>query len=231
MHEFYIIGETKPLDQNEIQQFEKLVNFALPTDYQEFLSKYGFGDINGLINIFQPDENFVKSNFADFLYFWNLTENQIKDVLNGLTICSTIDGDIILVINNKEKPIVILPRHSDEFLDFDNLNALITHYRDSYKLGDSLYFDSNHNSAYKHISFVKNGKLDKALFDKLQQLFLETFSFDKIFNIETQPKYIIQKIGGWVYFDNIYKSSINIKYQTQFQNEANPVIDFFTEQT
>ena len=230
MEELYVIGEIKPLSQNEIQEIENLVNFSLPTDYQKFLANYGFGEISGLINLFQPDENFVESNFGDCMDFWDLTENQTTDLLNGLTISSTIDGDVILSIDDKEKPIAILPRHSENLLTFDNFDNLINHYRVKYKLGNNLYFDPIYNFANKHFSLVSKGKLDTAFFDTLQQQFRAKFTFDKILNIETQPKYVIQKIGGWVYFDNVYKSSINVKYQTQFQDEVNPIIDFFTEQ-
>lgn len=225
MDTIYTIGKIHSVTHADIQEIQNQIAFPLPEDYTEFISKYGFGNINELLMIQQPDPDFVKVNFGDYMDFWDLQEQEIPSVLNSLTIASTIDGDVITVINNTAKPIVILPRHSEEPVRFRTFKQVIEYYNNTYKFNNDLYFDSYYNSENHYISFVKDGKLKKKLFDDVHQIFLNTVSFDKIFNAETQPKYIIQKIGGWVYFDSIGKSAVRVKYQTQFKEEAQKIIN------
>ncbi|MCR4031958.1 MULTISPECIES: SMI1/KNR4 family protein [Flavobacterium] len=225
MKNLYRIGELKPLSKIEIDDCEKLG--SLPVDYTTFLSIYGTGSINELLMVQKPDEDYIRSNFGDDMDFWNLTEKEEQLLLNSLTIATTIDGDIITAIDDIEDPIVILPRHSDEIVYLANFEKVIDYYDTKYDLKNDLYFDPNHNFEQEYISFVKDGFLNKVLFDSIQSTFLNTISFDKLYNAELQPKYIIQKIGGWVYFDNIGKSAVRVKYQKQFKEEADKIIKLF----
>jgi hypothetical protein len=225
MKNLYRIGELKPLSKIEIDDCEKLG--FLPVDYTTFLSIYGTGSINELLVIQKPDEDYIRSNFGDDMDFWNLTEKEEQLLLNSLTIATTIDGDIITAIDNTENPMVILPRHSDEIAYLANFEKVIDYYDTKYDLKNDLYFDPNYNFEQEYVSFVKDGFLNKALFDANQSTFLNTISFDKLYNAELQPKYIIQKIGGWVYFDNIGKSAVRVKYQKQFKEEADKIIKLF----
>ncbi len=93
-----------------------------------------------------------------------------------------------------------------------------------------MYFDPSYNFEQEYISFIKNGSLNKTLFDTVHQIFLDQIPVDKSYNLHTQPKYIIQKIGGWVYFDNIGKSAVRVKYQKQFKTEADKIVKFINDQ-
>lgn len=226
----YTIGSLNPIKREDIEGIEKLSPVILPDDYVGFLTKYGFGNINELLMIQNPDPEYVKSNFEDYMDFWELKDDEITSALNSLTIATTIDGDIVLVIDNKETPILILPRHSEEPIRFTNFEKVIEYYKDTYGLNNDLYFDPIYDFGNEYISFVKDGQLDKKSFEHVYQMFLNQIPFDKLYNAESQPKYIIQKIGGWVYFDSIGKSAIRIKYQKQFKEEADKILDFINDQ-
>ncbi|KFC18919.1 SMI1/KNR4 family protein [Epilithonimonas lactis] len=222
----YTIGQTNPLTESDIQNIELLTPIPLPLDYKQFLKSYGFGSINEILMITQPDEQYIKLNFGDYLDLWNLTEIEKEETLNGLTIATTIDGDIIIVVNSKENPIKLLPRHSKNPLHFDNFQQVIDHYDNQYQFLNDLYFDTYYNYEQENISFIRNGILNKALFKIIYQNILNIVSYEKVYNLESQPKYIIQKIGGWIYFDNISKSSIRIKFQRQLKSEADKIIEY-----
>jgi len=140
---------------------------------------------------------YMKSNFGEYMDFWDLTDAETQSVLNGLTIATTIDGDIVVVIDNKCQPIILLPRHSSSPIYFDSFGKVVDYYKSEY-IKDELYFDTTYNYEQEYISFIINNKLDKALFEQVRRKFLNTIPFDKSYNIEIQPKYVIQKIGGWV---------------------------------
>ncbi|MCM0667464.1 SMI1/KNR4 family protein [Flavobacterium tyrosinilyticum] len=230
MEEFYIIGKIKPLKKIDLLKIDSLVYFTLPSDYKEFLFTYGLGNITELIIMFYPDENYVKSNFGEYMDIWDLTDEEIQLTLNSLTIATTIDGDIISIVDDREKPFVILPRHSEKLISFESFEKLIEYYDITYDLKGELYFDSNYNCEFEYIDLVKNNFLDQSLLDIVLQNFLLKFPVDKCYNFDAQPKYIIQKIGGWIYFDKIYKSSIRAKYQKQFKHEADKIISMIKSQ-
>lgn len=229
MIQLYKIGTVKPLTKNETEELNQN-SFLLPSDYIDFLMTYGLGSINELFMIQKPDGNYIKSNFGDYMDFWTLTENEEQLILNSQTISTTIDGDIITVIDNNQKPIVLLPRHSEEVVYFENFERVIAHYDQKYNFNSDLYFDTNYNFEQEYISFVKDGQLNKKQFDDVYEIFLNEVSFDKVHNPETQPKYSIQKIGGWVYFDALGKSAVRVKYQTQFKEEADEIIKLIKDQ-
>lgn len=229
MIELYKIGTVKPLTKNETEALSR-GSFSLPADYLDFLMTYGLGSINELLVVQKPDQDYIKSNFGDYMDFWTLTESEEQLILNSQTIATTIDGDIITVKNNNQKPIVLLPRHSDEAVYFENFENVIAYYNQKYNFNSDLYFDTNYNFEQEYISFVSNGKLSRKLFDNVHELFLNEVTFDKLYNAATQPKYIIQKIGGWVYFDALGKSAVRVKYQTQFKEEADSIIKLIKDQ-
>ena len=220
----YTIGQTNPLTESDIQNIELLT--PVPIDYKQFLRRYGFGSVNEVLMITQPDEQYIKLNFGDYLHLWNLTAIEKEKTLNGLTIATTIDGDIIIVVNDKENPIRLLPRHSKKPLHFNNFRQVIDYYDNQYQFLNDLYFDTYYNYEQENINFIRNGILNKALFEIIYRNTVNSVSYEKVYNLESQPKYIIQKIGGWIYFDNIGKSSIRIKFQRQFKSEASKIIEY-----
>ena len=230
----YTIGKIKGLNQDEITAIKNLVEFVLPQDYLTFLSEYGFGEINEILHFQIPDKEFVRNNFSDYLYLWDwTTELQKESALNGLTIATTYDGDTVCCVDNDELPYLLLPRHSSEPIEFEKFTFYISDISDYFKKlkTDNLYFDTNCNREMKYISLIKNGQLDKELISKIHKSFLEKYQFDKVFNEDIQPKYIMQEIGGWVYFDLLnFGSSIRVKYQSMFEQKANEIIDFIEQQ-
>jgi len=224
----YIIGELKPLSKAEIQKIEDSVNYSLPIDYTNFLAQFGYGEINELLMIVEPDKGFIRNNFSDFMDFWNWQGMNEQKALDGSTIGKTIDGDIIAVTDDPAAPIIMLPRHSDMPVCFSDFGSVIDYYNTHYKFEDNLYFDTYNQHQMKYISLIHDGKVDKDLIDYLHKSFLQKYKTDKAFNLEVQPKYVIQNIGGWVYFDLVNSSAIRIKYQQQFEKEASEIIEFFT---
>ncbi|WP_436489842.1 hypothetical protein [Chitinophaga sp. ARDCPP14] len=225
----YLIGQTKPLTPAEFQQITDTVPFLLPVSYRDFLYTYGLGAINELLMIHQPDEAYIRSNFGEYMDLWELPESEEPAVLNGLTIATTIDGDIIALIDDSQYPFIILPRHSDKILRFAAFEEVIDYYDHTYHFSGDVYFDSYYHYEQENITFVNGPAIDKALFEKVHQDFLAHVPFDKVYNAERQPKYVIQEMGGWVYFDNIYQSSVRIKYQSQYRPAAGKVIQFIRD--
>lgn len=225
----YLIGQIKPLTTAEFQQIADTVTFPLPVSYRDFLYSYGLGVINELLMIHQPDDAYIRSNFGEYMDLWELPESEEPAVLNGLTVATTIDGDIIAVIDDARYPFIILPRHSDKILRFGAFEEVIDYYDHTYHFSGDLYFDSYYNYEQENITFVNGPAIDKALFEKVYRDFLANILSDKVYNTDKQPKYIIQEIGGWVYFDNIYKSSVRIKYQSQYRPVADKIIQFIRD--
>jgi len=221
----YIIGTLNIVKNNNF--ISDLGTFDLPNDYFDFLTKYGFGNICDTIYFNEPDRHYVENNFLDYIdVLWNWDSEKQKDmVLDGLYIGNTIDGDIICCVNNNLLPYVFLPRHSEEVISFESFELLHSHCLTYYGLKD-VYFDSEFESVRKMITLIKNNSLDKTLIKTIQEIFLKEFKYDKIFNENNQPKYIIQDIGGWVYFDLIYRNSIIVKYQSMYEVKANKIINF-----
>jgi len=228
MMNMYIIGTISPL--NDIDFIKDTVTFELPKDYFDFLKEYGYGNICEVIYFYEPDEQHIKNTFMEYideLWDWQ-NEKQKNMVLNGLSIGGTIDGDIICCVNDNLFPYVFLPRHLESILSFENIELLFS-YCFSYYGFKELYFDPEFKSVIKMISLIKNSSLDKLLINNIQKLFLEKYKTDKVFDKDSQPKYIIQDIGGWVYMDLVYKNSIRVKYQSMHEAKANEIISFIEE--
>jgi hypothetical protein len=226
MEPLYVIGEIKLLDTDKINEIKRSIDFALPTDYLTFLAAYGYGDINGFLLVQQPDPDYVKLNFGEYMYFWQWEDNQDQKVLNGLTLATTIDGDIVVATSDRQFPITIMPRHSEKPVSFKDWESMILHYFGVHDFTENLYFDTSYNSSVEMISLIENGSLDKEKIDGVYSRFTQSFHSVRVFNADTQPKHVIQRIGGWVCFDLVYKSSVRVKYQTQFQETANELIAF-----
>lgn len=216
----YKIGRSNEHLAKELQKIRS--KLKLPKDYVDFLYEYGFGDINELIYFNQPDENFIVSNFRDDLDLWIWTEKEKYNVLKGVVIGGTSNGDIITIINAK-KPYLILPRHSEIPHYFITLKEVMTYYISEYDIKEQ-YFDFSYESEIIH--FVVNTNS----FDRIYKSITDAIDVDKKFdNGFNQIKYVIQKIGGWLYFDNSQRNSVRIKYQKAFQNEANELISLIKE--
>lgn len=225
----YVIGTLHPLTSPELADIAASVIFTLPHDYPQFLSVYGYGNFNELLNIFEPDKDYVSENFGEYMDFWELSEEETRLILTGLTIGTTIDGDVIVLIDQATAPYVVLPRHSDKVIRLKTFQELLDYYGQRYTMNNNWYFDSNYNFKLQYQDFVRDGKMDKALFDEVFQLFLKEELFDRVYNEGVQPKYMLPQIGGWVYFDLAGKSAWRVKYQEQFANAAHAVINRLQE--
>jgi hypothetical protein len=221
----YIIGQIKPLNSNEIDSIKNLVSFELPKDYLAFLSTYGYGGICDFLLFEHPDKQYLKNNFGEYMDFWNWqNKSEIDIALNGLTISTNIDGDIICCIDKPGLVFLVLPRHSQKPIYFDSLENVILHF----SLAER-YFTTHDSSKTEWFSMVKNGKLDENRISKIQQEFLRKYMPDIVFNENVQPKYILQEIGGWVSFDLVYQSGISVKYQTIFEQKACEIIELIKQ--
>lgn len=224
----YVIGQLQPVLPVKLEEWQTDSTIKFPVDYSTFLLQYGFGSINELLMIDVPDPDYMTLNFGDHLDIWDLTDLEKREVINGLTVATTIDGDILLLTRNTDS-FVLLPRHSDTITRFPDFNSVIEFYVQRYELGTDLYFDPYVGHAQEYISFIINNKLDKDLFDKVHEALLANYRFDRTFNAAIQPKYVLQSIGGWVYADAIGKSAIRVKYQQAFVAEAAVVIEFIKD--
>jgi hypothetical protein len=230
MKDIYIIGETKIIEKDEREIIRNLVNFKLPEDYWDFLSNYGYGEISAELFFQKPDEKYMKNNFSDYMDLW-LWEDELQreNALNGLTISTTANGDIICCVNDPDFPYLLLPRQSGDPAKFKDIYSLLLDYHQKLKWKE-IYFDPYYNKEKKTISLIKDGKLDKSLIEHMSNIFSEKYTCDKVYNEETQPKYVIQEIGGWICFDLVYRNTIAIKYQSMFVSKANEIITFVEKQ-
>lgn len=225
MQEYYIVGELKPLNTNEINNIEQDVCLKLPNDYKNFLKTYGYGSVNGFLLINAPDKDYFRLNFADCLDFWILNTAEHKSICNGILVASNIDGDNFLWLSNSLYPFVLVPRDSEQLTHFKNFEDLLKYATDDLLLNEELYFDSNDGYEQQYFNLIKGEWFDKTLIERVLKTFIKAFEFDKVIGSE-QPKYFIQNIGGWVRFDLAYKSSIQVKYQKQYHEEAKKIIEY-----
>ncbi|MGQ3015386.1 MAG: SMI1/KNR4 family protein [Flavobacteriales bacterium] len=230
MKDLYVIGKPQPLNTEDIRALETAAGMELPPDYAAFLGQYGYGNVNELLLIDPPDTDFVEANFGAHLEFWDLNAEQMLLVKDSLSIGSTVDGDILSIWRNPQRSFVVLPRHSDQIAIYENFQSLLTHYADRYAFTNDPYFDPSYLYEMEYIRFVKDNKLQKERFDTVYTAFLEKIPYDRVFNPGKQPKYVLQRIGGWVYFDVIGKSAVRIKYQQLFREEAENILHFIREQ-
>lgn len=222
----YVIGQLQPVMKSQLEEWQAAGSVKFPADYTAFLLQYGLGSINELLMIDVPDPDYMALNFSEYLDFWELTETDKTELMKGLTVATTIDGDILVLTNDNHTPFMLLPRHSGSIRRFPDFNTVIGDYINRYALGTDIYFDPYAGYAQEYISFIIDNKLDKELFDKVHEALLANYRFDRTFNAAIQPKYILQSIGGWVYADAVGKSAIRVKYQQAFATEAGVVIDF-----
>lgn len=225
----YYIGEVHSVSEAEISNIENLVRYSLPEDYKEFISNYGYGNLNELLLFEIPDEDFIKNNFAEYLDLWEWDETLQQKALHSVMIAKTIDGDIILALNDENSPYLLLPRHSEYPKSFVSFWEIINWYKNEYHLKE-LYFDSYYQSDWRF--FHIEGEFSDLKLEKIAILykkFKKNYAIDVIFGEENyQPKCVLQNIGGWVYF-NLDTGEIRMKFQKLFTSKANEIIGFLEQ--
>lgn len=198
---------------------------SLPLDYAEFVSKYGAGNFCGEVEISYPDVEIIAETFKDYTDLWKLDEAFTKeDLLNTIQLGLSNDGDYICVTKRQKEKVCVLPCHSDTVKYFDTFFAAV---ESLLAETETEYFDPRFEREIKQISLVKNSELIEI--SPIHTDFLKEFSYDLAINEDAQPIYFMKKIGGWVYFDLIYESSISVKFQETFAAEAKPIIDFLEQ--
>lgn len=215
-----LIGEKRTV---KFEVLKTLVDFDLPQSYLDVLKKYGFGNISETLFMDDADNKFFTNNFADYTDLWDWEdETLIKKLSQSLMIASTIDGDNVYCISHP-LPLIILPRHSATPLLFKSFNDIILHYIDRYELTDSLlYFDSTKNAEYCYFETTGTMEEKEQLLINLPKQLFELSPPDRRIHNQ-QPKFIYQSIGGWVYLDLVYFSSVRVKYQSKFSSEAEKI--------
>jgi len=223
----FITGKLQPVSNHRLQQIEQLVAFSIPADYKAFLGELGVGSINELLMIEEPDPGFIRNNFADYMDLWKWENDEEEHALNGLTIARTIDGDIIEIVDDRQLPFLMLPRHNDIPVKFPDFSSVIRYYDQRYSFANDLYFDPYFEWEQENISIGKTMVENLNIIQQIHNGFLASYKPAKVYNANTQPKYIMQEIGGWVYFDNLSGSNIRIKYQASFKEQAMELISYF----
>ncbi|ATA89176.1 hypothetical protein CGC58_05235 [Capnocytophaga stomatis] len=225
----YYIGEAHLVSEAEISNIENLVRYSLPEDYKEFISNYGYGNLNELLLFEIPDEDFIKNNFTEYLDLWEWDETLQQRALHSVMIAKTIDGDIILALNDENSPYLLLPRHSEYPKSFVGFWEIINWYKNEYHLKE-LYFDSYYQSDWRF--FHIEGEFSDLKLEKIAILykkFKKNYAIDVIFGEENyQPKCVLQNIGGWIYF-NLDTGEIRMKFQKLFTSKANEIIGFLEQ--
>lgn len=225
----YYIGEAHLVSEAEISNIENLVRYSLPEDYKEFISNYGYGNLNELLLFEIPDEDFIKNNFTEYLDLWEWDETLQQKALRSVMIAKTIDGDVILALNDENSPYLLLPRHSEYPKSFVSFWEIINWYKNEYHLNE-LYFDSYYQSDWRF--FHIEGEFSDLKLEKIAILykkFKKNYAIDVIFGEENyQPKCVLQNIGGWVYF-NLDTGEIRMKFQKLFTSKANEIIGFLEQ--
>ena len=200
----------------------------LPKSYIEFVGEYGYGTYCGFVNITEPDELVIHNTYSEH-DFWEFGEQFTKqDFKKAIQLASTIDGDIICYVEGKPDSLFILPRNSETILSFENLNDVLNFYRKNYQLDDS-YFEPLQGRKVELFSLINDGKLLDI--NLIHTKFLKDLEYDFIIGKE-QPKYVIEKIGGWIKFDLVYKNSISISYQLidNMDNQYLEYIDYIKKE-
>lgn len=221
----YLVGQTSPLTAGELQLLAASAGFSLPGDYQAFLATYGYGSVNELLQFTAPDADYIRSNFGDYLDLWDWPAGEQALALAGLTIATSIDGDIVALLAAAPEPYLLLPRHGAEPVHLASLAALLDYYEAAFAQAGGRYFDPGFQQQQQSIAIAPPAKMAQ-----LHQKFLSSYAFDQVFNQGQQPKYMLPQLGGWVYFDLVYGSAIRVKYQTPFQPEATEIVRFLTGQ-
>ncbi|MGI4872428.1 MAG: hypothetical protein ACRYFX_14770 [Janthinobacterium lividum] len=224
----YLIGQPRPLLPAELPQTARPGSPALPPDYLEFLATYGYGEVNELLLFGPPDADHFRSTFSDCLDIWDWVPGSEALALAGTTVATTNDGDIVLAVAGSH-PYLLMPRHATEPVLLPSLAAVLARYETTYAQQGGQYFDPSFDWEQKHFDMAGEIVTRAPRLARLHQEFLATFRVDKSFNLEIQPKYVLQNMGGWVHFDLVYSSAVWVKYQAQFQAEAEAVIRFLAE--
>ncbi|MDO5105926.1 SMI1/KNR4 family protein [Capnocytophaga sp.] len=225
----YYIGEKYPVNESDILQIEHTVNYELPADYKDFLSDYGYGNLNELLLFETPDADLIKNNFAEHLDLWKWDKSLQNKTLNSVCIAESTDGDVVVALDDKSLPYLLLPRHSEYPKSFATLWELVDWYKKEYRL-EWLYFDSFYQNDWRFFR-IEDDFLDLTL-EKIAVLykkFKKNYAVDAIFVKENyQPKCVLQNIGGWVHF-NLDTGEIRFKFQKIFTPKAEEISRFLQQ--
>lgn len=203
----FIVGKLQPLSDHQLQQIDQSVKFSIPAGYKSFLGQMGLGSFNELLMIEKPDPGFMQNNFSDFMDLWEWDAGEETLALNGLTIARTIDGDIVEIIDDSQLPFLMLPRHSDQPVKFPDFSSLIDYYDQRYDFAGNLYFDPYAEWQQEHINIGRLMVENLQIIQQIHEGFLANYHPDKVFNADTQPKYMIQKMGtGYILI--IYRAAV-----------------------
>lgn len=215
-----------PSRKNKLESIDANTLKTLPVDYLDFLDNFGTGTYCDEVYITYPDVENIPLTFADYTDFWDLDENySVKDLLNSIQIGNTANGDIICVTASRLGNIFVLPRHDTSVISF---NSFVDAIKSFVPNTNKTYFDPLYDSQQKQFSLIKPvGGLTAIA--PIHELFLQQFSYDFIAHESTQPKYFINKFGGWLSFDLIYKNSITFKYQNQYSDKASGLFNFLKQ--
>lgn len=225
----YTTGGIAPFNEKELAEVKQLKEYSIPTDYLSFLKTYGIGEINNLLMFNNPDRDYVKSMFSEYMDIWQWEEGDEQKALNSISIGSTIDGDVICLIDDKE-PYMILPRYSEYPIKFKSLEEVIVHYDKMYDLKGDYYFDSYGDWERLFLDdFIQYGEKRMEVIEQVHQAFLKEYTFDKAYHTDEQPLYLMKEIGGWIRFDLIYGHSIQIKYQLKYEERVLDIYGYLKE--
>lgn len=226
----YIIGKAKVLSQQEIVALEDSLPVQLPADYKAFLAAFGHGEINGRFRIVTPSREHFTENYPAYAERWHWHGEDQQKAVDGVTIVTTHDGsEIALAVDDDECPIMLLDTQSPIPLSFPSFEALLDHYSAEYGFQENVYFDPyNNNVKVKYISLHQDQRGDCALMKQWQQKFVDAWKFDRKFDGDTHPRYVLQLMGGWVQFDLLTCSTITVRYQLHGAQKAAEVINFLS---
>ena len=105
---------------------------------------------------------------------------------------------------------------------------MLAFYQKEYQYTD-IYFEPHFERKVEQFSLISDeGLLDINI---IHNKFLNEFNYD--FSIrQEQPKYVIEKIGGWIKFDLVYKNSITISYQLveESNNEYSKYLEYIARE-
>lgn len=222
---FLATDNLDPNRQQDIEKFGEKLSTVLPSDYVHFVKEFGVGTYCDEVYIIYPDEENIPVTFAAYTDLWNLDENyNANDLTSSIQIGSTANGDIICITLNRKGKVFVLPRHDLKISSFNSFNDAIKSF---VPYVNQPYFDPIFESKHEQISLIKDSSLIDIL--PIQEVFLQNFNYDFIIHEDTQPKYFIKRIGGWISFDLIYKNNISVKYQDQYIDEALSLINFLKQ--
>lgn len=117
--DIYSVSHKKTdVSQAEITQIEQHLNIKLPDDYWEFVKRFGEGAFCGVLNFFAPKQflehqKLCKKLWTEYYFFDKATLSQ-KEVLESVSVATSMDGDEVVYKPFGKIGYFVLPRHADE---------------------------------------------------------------------------------------------------------------------